>query len=92
MTRYDPEAELLIAQFRLVLSAVRDIRSRNGIPYKKVVGFSVKCDGATTEGLLLFRAAFLHMANATLVDAGPHVEGDGLVAQVSIPPTKVSEV
>ncbi len=89
MTRYDPEAEKTIAQFRLVLAAVRDIRSRNGIPHKAVVGFSVRCGEATAEELVPFGVAFIHMANAVLVDAGPHVEGGELVALVDIPPTKV---
>jgi valyl-tRNA synthetase len=85
----DPEIEARFARFQEVLRAVRDIRSRQGVPPKRPIRFSVRCDGPTAELLQPMEPYFQSMALAAAAGWGPQVAAPPIAAQVSLPGMEV---
>jgi valyl-tRNA synthetase len=74
----NPEIEARFAVFQQALGAIREIRSRQNIPGKNPLEFSIKCDAATAALLQPMTAYFQSMANASSTGFGP---------DAAIPPT-----
>jgi valyl-tRNA synthetase len=68
----DPEIEARFAVFQQALAAIREIRSRQNIPGKTPLDFSIRCDAATAALLQPMSAYFQSMANATATGFGPN--------------------
>jgi valyl-tRNA synthetase len=64
---------------------VREIRSRQNIPMKESLEFSVRCDAATARLLEPMQPYFTQMARATATAWGPKVVPPDLVATVTVP-------
>jgi valyl-tRNA synthetase len=73
-SRQDKEIEAQFAEFQAVLGALREIRSRQNIPPKSSIEFSVRCNEATAKLLQPMEPYFASMANATAVAWGEHAE------------------
>ncbi len=84
LSRQDSEIESRFARFQEVLRAVRDIRTRQKVPPRKQVSFSVRCDAATAELLRPMEAYFLKMADARPTGWGPRVSPPELSANVAL--------
>lgn len=82
--RQDKGIEAAFAEFQAVLGALREIRSRQNIPPKSSVEFSVRCDEATVKLLRPMEPYFASMANATAVAWGEHAEPPATNATVHI--------
>ena len=82
--RQDKRIEEQFAQFQAVLGAVREIRTRQNVPPKESIPFSVRCDVATAEQLEPMRAYFTQMARAESTAWGPEVVAGAQVASVAI--------
>ena len=76
----DSEVESQFRVFQEVLRTVRDIRSRQNVPPRQEVQFSVQCDEETARLLRPMMPYFLSMAKARLVAAGPDVTPPPLAA------------
>ena len=92
--REDPTIEAQFAQFQEVLRAIREIRSRQNVPPKKQIEFSVRCDAATAELLSPMESYFDQMAGAQIDGAqsagfGPDVASPALAANVTLPGMEV---
>ena len=61
--RQDLEIEARFARFQEVLRAVRDIRTRQNVPPRKEVHFSVRCDADAAELLQPMEPYFVKMAD-----------------------------
>ena len=83
--RRDERIEARFRQFQAVLGALREIRSRQGIPPKTGVEFLVECDAENAELLEPMEPYFASMANAKAVGWGSDVEPPATNAQVSLP-------
>jgi valyl-tRNA synthetase len=66
----NPEIEARFAVFQQALGAIREIRSRQNIPGKNPLEFSIKCDAATAALLQPMTAYFQSMANAASTGFG----------------------
>jgi valyl-tRNA synthetase len=75
--------EQQIAQFQEVLRSIRDIRSKQNIPPRERIEFSVRCDAALTKLLLPLAPYFEKLANATATAWGDDVEPPKLVAKLN---------
>ncbi len=62
--RQDPQIEVRFAQFQEVLKGLRDIRSRQNIPPKARLHFSVRCDAQMSNLLKPMEPYFESMAGA----------------------------
>ena len=82
--RQNPEIEARFARFQEVLRAVRDIRSRQNVPPKTELKFSVRCDAATAALLKPMEPYFDTMAGAKAVAWGPDVNPPELSANVTL--------
>ncbi|MCC6126058.1 MAG: valine--tRNA ligase [Pirellulales bacterium] len=82
--RQNPEIEARFAHFQDVLRAIRDIRSRQNVPPKTDLRFSVRCDAATAALLKPMEPYFDSMAGAKAVAWGPDVVSPELSANVSL--------
>lgn len=82
--RQNPEMEDRMAIFQEVLRAVRDIQSRQNVPPKTVLEFSVRCDAETAALLKPMEPYFSKMANAKAVAWGPEVNAPELSANVAL--------
>jgi valyl-tRNA synthetase len=71
---HDAEIESRFAKFQAVLSGLREVRSRQNIPPKTQIRFSVKSDPATWESLEPMWPYFSSMAGAAGMAWGPHVQ------------------
>ena len=69
----DEEIEIRFSHFQKVLAGVREIRSRQQIPPRKQVPFSVRCDAQAAEALTLMKPYFESMAAAQVTGLGSHV-------------------
>jgi valyl-tRNA synthetase len=87
--REDPQIEARFACFQEVLRAVREIRSRQNVPPKQQIAFSVRCDTATAELLGPMEPYFTSMARARPTGWGPDVEAPALSANVTLPGIEV---
>jgi valyl-tRNA synthetase len=81
-TLSNPAVEARFSQFETALSALREIRSRQNIPPKQTVEFSVHCDASTAGLLEPLEPYFLALANARAVAWGPAVESPAITATV----------
>lgn len=82
--RVDKAVESRFTQFHSVLSALREIRSRQNIAPRQQITFAVKCDLATAELLEPFTTHFAAMAEATASDLGPHVVPPATAATIHL--------
>jgi valyl-tRNA synthetase len=82
--RQNPEIEARFARFQEVLRAVRDIRSRQNVPPKTDLKFSVRCDAATAALIEPMEPYFASMAGAQAVAWGPDVNPPELSANVTL--------
>lgn len=85
----DPTIEAQFAQFQDVLRGVREIRSRQNVPPKKQIEFSVRCDAETASLLEPMSTYFDSMANAQAIGWGPEVEPPALFANFVLPGVEV---
>jgi len=72
--RRDAETEQRFSLFQSVLGGVREIRSRQNIPPRTSLQFSVRCPSEVADQLAPMTAYFQAMAVATAVAWGPDVE------------------
>lgn len=70
----DEKIERRFSYFQKVLAGVREIRSRQQIPPRKQVPFSVRCDTQVAEALDAMKPYFESMASAVVVKLGPKVD------------------
>ena len=82
--RQDTEIEARFARFQEVLRAIRDIRTRQNVPPRKEIHFSVRCDAATAELLRPMEPYFVTMADARPTGWGPDVSPPQLSANVAL--------
>ena len=82
--RQDPIIEARFARFQEVLRAIREIRSRQNVPPKQQIEFSVRCDTETAELLEPMEPYFTAMAGAKAVGFGPDIEAPALSANVTL--------
>jgi len=87
--RRDATIEAQFARFQEVLRAVREIRTRQNVPPKKQLGFSVRCDAATAALLEPMESYFEAMAGARATAWGPDVVAPALSANTSLPGMEV---
>jgi valyl-tRNA synthetase len=80
----DELLESEFATFQAMLSAVREIRSRQNIPPKKAVKFYVRADRSICRLLEPVQSYFGSLANAQLVATGPDVKPPGTRAAVRV--------
>ena len=83
--REDTRIESQFALFQEVLRAVREIRSRQNVPPKKQLEFSLRCDAATAELIEPMQSYFASMAAAKIVAVGSDIEAPELSANVTMP-------
>ncbi len=70
----DPEIEARFTRFQAVLSGLREVRSRQNIPPKTPIKFTVKTDRATQELLEPMSPYFASMAGATAAAWGTDIQ------------------
>jgi valyl-tRNA synthetase len=73
LTRQDAEIEARFGLFQAVLGAVREIRTRQNLPRKMPVRFSMRADAATCELLRPMQPYFESMENALVAHSGPDI-------------------
>ncbi|MDO4575302.1 MAG: valine--tRNA ligase [Planctomycetia bacterium] len=71
--RQNPQIEAEFAVFQEVLRAVREIRSRQGVPAKQEMRFVVRCSEEVARLLEPMKPYFQSMAAAVAEDWGPNV-------------------
>ncbi|MEQ8838860.1 MAG: class I tRNA ligase family protein, partial [Lacipirellulaceae bacterium] len=72
------------SDFQAVLSAVREIRTRQNVPQKEAIEFSVKCDAEQAARLTAMQPYFTQMARATGVTLGPDAAPPETSASVAL--------
>ncbi len=72
-SRQDAEIEARFAKFQALLAGLREVRSRQNIPPKTPIRFSVRSDAATRELLEPMGPYFNSMAGATIEAWSPEV-------------------
>ncbi len=72
--RVQADIEEQFAQFHAVLSALREIRSRQNLPTRQVIPFSLRCDETTARLLQPLAPQFAALAEAEPRAMGPEVE------------------
>jgi valyl-tRNA synthetase len=82
--RLDPAVESQFSRYFSVLSALREIRSRQNIPPKQPLTFSVQCSAESAELLKPLSAYFVALANAEAADLGPVVKPPATNATVHL--------
>jgi valyl-tRNA synthetase len=82
--RRDAQIEARFARFQELLRAIRDIRTRQNVPPRKEVHFSVRCEPATVEMLVPMEPYFVSMAAAQPTGWGPDVTPPELSANVAL--------
>lgn len=80
----DPVIESQFQLFQEVLRAVREIRSRQNVPPKTEICFSVRSDEETVRLLLPMERYFESMAGARATEWGPHVEPPAISSNVAL--------
>ena len=70
--------------FQSVMGAVREIRSRQNLPPKQEVAFSVNCNAATANVIEPMQGYFRAMAQANLTGCGDHVTAPKPSATVAL--------
>jgi len=87
--RRDPQIEAQFARFQEVLRAVREIRTRQSVPPKKRIDFSVRFDAATADLLRPMEPYFESMAGSKATAWGPDVASPPLAANTTLPGMEV---
>jgi valyl-tRNA synthetase len=87
--RVDKKIEEQFALFHAALSALREIRSRQNIPPRKPISFSVQCDSSTAELLEPLREHFVALTRAEPIALGGDVAVPSTHAAVQLPDMKV---
>ena len=82
--RRAPQIEEQFARFQEVLRAVREIRSRQNVPPKREITFSVRCEPAVAALLEQMNEYFPLMALARPVGYGPDVQAPPVSAQATM--------
>jgi valyl-tRNA synthetase len=82
--RRDERIEAQFAEFQAVLGAIREVRSRQNIPPREGIEFTVRCDEATAALLRPMEPYFASMAFARASDWGPHATPPELCASVTL--------
>lgn len=83
-SRQDPQIEAQFERFQEVLKAVREIRSRQNVPPKKQIEFSVRCEVADAELVRPLEPYFVTMAAAQATAWGPDTSAPALSANATI--------
>ncbi len=83
--RRDARIEAQFARFQEVLRAVREIRSRQNVPPRSRIEFSVRSTADVAKLLRPMEPYFESMAAARAVGLGPNVEPPALSANVAMP-------
>ena len=81
----DGEIESRFACFQAVLGGVREIRSRQNIPPRQQIEFSVRCDRPTAELLRPLQPYFASMAAAQAIAWGPDTAAPPISSNTSLP-------
>ena len=76
--------EAQFARFQGLLTALREIRSRQNIPPKTPINFAVRCDAPTAELLQPMTSYFESMAGAQAIGWGPNVTPPAMAATLSL--------
>ncbi|HEX3872076.1 MAG TPA: class I tRNA ligase family protein, partial [Pirellulales bacterium] len=84
LRRQDKEIEARFARFQELLKALREVRSRQNIPPKTTVRFSVRCDEAFAKLLAPMLPYFETMGGAASVAWGPEVKPPPVSATASL--------
>jgi len=82
--RQDDEIEARFARFQEVLKGLREIRSRQNLPPKTAIDFSLRCDEATAALLKPMASYIESMAKARGVAWGPQVAPPQTAASVGL--------
>ena len=82
--RQDAQIEAQFERFQEVLKAVREIRSRQNVPPKKEIEFSVRCDEEDADLVRPMEPYFLTMAAAKATAWGPETPAPELSANVAL--------
>lgn len=83
--RQNAEIEAQFARFQAVLGALREIRSRQNIPPKSQIEFSVRCEAETEQLLRPMTPYLASMAGAVATGWGPAVTPPATHAAVTLP-------
>lgn len=83
LDRQDAEIEQRFAKFQATLGAIREIRSRQNIPYQKTVEFCVRCDEETAALVKSMDTYLASMANASSTGWGPDVSPPATNAMIN---------
>ena len=83
VARQDAQIEARFARFQEVLKVLREVRSRQNIPPKSTLKFSVRCEPGVVDLLRPMSPYFATMAGAEATEWGP---------DVTAPPTSSSDV
>jgi valyl-tRNA synthetase len=83
-SRRDLKIEEQFARFQDVLRAVRDIRSRQNVPPKREITFSVRCEPAVATLLEQMNEYFPLMAQARPLGYGPDIQTPAVSAEVTM--------
>jgi valyl-tRNA synthetase len=83
--RQDAQIESQFRHFQTVLAALRDIRSRNNIPPKTPIEFSIRCDEEMSRLLQPMAPYFDSMAGARAVAWGAEVVAPLVSGSASLP-------
>lgn len=84
LRRQDVAIEARFATFQAVLSALREIRSRQNIAPRTTIRFYVRCPAATVALLQSMQSYLGSMANAQAVEWGPGVQPPATSATMSL--------
>jgi valyl-tRNA synthetase len=82
--RQDDQIEAQFTEFQAVLKTIREIRSRQNIPPRERIEFSVRCDETTAAMLVPMVPYFASMAFARATGWGPSVKPPALAASVML--------
>ncbi len=82
--RRNEELEAQFATFREVLGALREIRSRQGIPPRESISFCVRCDPQTVQLLTPLEPYFERLARASGSGWGRDVQPPATAAHVAL--------
>lgn len=83
------EIERQFSRFAAALGAVREIRSRQNLPPKKQISFSIQCSSETAELLSPMVGYFRSMAAADLEQIGPQIESPKIKATIALPDMEI---
>jgi valyl-tRNA synthetase len=86
----DPVIEQQFARFVTVLGALREIRSRQNLPPKEEISFTVQCDLATQKLLEPMTPFFKALAGGNCTILGEHIKKPEMSAQVTVDGMEVS--